>query len=91
MEDSKDRLGQRLQEKEKGEEDRFFLYFALQAMRRGLLLMYAPTIPAETKENLPFVLFRDSAAAAVAEAAARFPRKADVLIFPYGGSTYPIL
>ena len=40
-----------------GEEDRFFLYFALQAMRHATLLMYAPTIPAETQKNLVFVDF----------------------------------
>lgn len=85
------RLVPRLKLKGMGEEDRFFLYFALQAMRRGLLVMFAPTIPAPTKENLPFVLFRDTPAAAVAEAHKRLPGRADVLVFPYGGSTYPIL
>ncbi|MGQ9491184.1 MAG: lactate racemase domain-containing protein [Anaerolineae bacterium] len=82
------------QDLRQGVEDRFFLYFAyfaLQAMRRGLLVMFAPTIPAPTKENLPFVLFRDTPAAAVAEAHKRLPGRADVLVFPYGGSTYPIL
>jgi nickel-dependent lactate racemase len=74
-----------------GEEDRFFLYFALQAMRRGDLLVYAPTIPAATRANLPFVTFMDSLEAALARARARFPRKAGVLVFPHGGSTYPIL
>jgi hypothetical protein len=59
-----------------GEEDRFFLYFALQAMRRGDLLVYAPTIPSSTRANLPFVTFMDSLEAALARAQARFPRKA---------------
>ena len=40
-----------------GEEDRFFLYFALQAMQRGRLLIYGPTIPATVQGNLPFVEF----------------------------------
>jgi nickel-dependent lactate racemase len=77
--------------KSMGEEDRFFLYFALQAMRHGRLLAYAPTIPAEVKENLPFIDFVDSVEEGIAEAAKRFPGKADVLVFPNGGSTYPIL
>jgi hypothetical protein len=74
-----------------GEEDRFFLYFALQAMRRGDLLVYAPTIPTATRANLPFVTFMDTPQAALDRARARFPQKAGVLVFPHGGSTYPIL
>jgi len=74
-----------------GEEDRFFLYFALQAMRRGDLLVYAPTIPMETQSNLPFVTFVESLEAGLAYARAKFPHKASVLVFPHGGSTYPIL
>ena len=74
-----------------GEEDRFFLYFALQAMRRGELLLYAPTIPAEVQDRLPSVTFVRSLDEAVARARARFPQRAEVLVFPHGGSTYPIL
>ncbi len=74
-----------------GEEDRFFLYFALQAMRRGDLLVYAPTIPLETRANLPFVTFVESPEAGLAFARSKFPHKAGVLVFPHGGSTYPIL
>ncbi len=85
------RLVPRLKLQGMGEEDRFFLYFALQAMRRGLLLMVAPTIPAPVKANLPFVTFVESAAEALALARRRFPGRADVLAFPSGGSTYPIL
>jgi lactate racemase len=81
----------RLKLKGMGEEDRFFLYFALQAMRRGTLLLYAPTIPLDIHENLPFVQFSASPEQAVALAAQKFPAVANVLIFPYGGSTYPIL
>lgn len=74
-----------------GEEDRFFLYFALQAMRQGNLLIYGPTIPAEIQERLPFAAFVDSPAAAVARAQQQYPRKAEVVVLPFGGSTYPIL
>ncbi len=72
-----------------GEEDRFFLYFALQAMIRARLVMYAPTIPSQTQENLPFIEFVQQPEDAVRMAAQKFPRGAEVLVFPYGGITYP--
>ena len=74
-----------------GEEDRFFLYFALQAMRHGNLLVYAPTIPAEIQERLAFVTFVKGIEDALARARRSHPRQARVLIVPHGGSTYPIL
>jgi nickel-dependent lactate racemase len=74
-----------------GEEDRFFLYFALQAMHQSDLLIYGPTIPAETQANLPFASFAPTLQDAVAQAQHKFPRHAEVLIFPYGGMTYPVL
>lgn len=72
-----------------GEEDKFFLYFALQAMRTGSLLLYAPTIPAEIIERLPFVQFISSPEEGISRAATRFKNGADVLVFPSGGITYP--
>ena len=57
----------------------------------GLLLFYAPTIPAAIHPNLPFVQFVPSPQEALAVAKARAPQHANVLVFPYGGSTYPIL
>lgn len=85
------RLVPRLKIKGLGEEDRFFLYFALQAMRHAQLLLYAPTIPVDVRANLPFVTFVDSLDDALAKARQRFPHRAEVLAFPYGGITYPIL
>jgi len=84
------KLVPRLKLKGMGEEDRFFLYFALQAMRRGTLFLYAPTIPIEIHERLPFVLFAESPARAL-EAAARRLLQARVAVLPHGGSTYPIV
>jgi nickel-dependent lactate racemase len=81
----------RLKLKGLGEEDKFFLYFALQAMHQATLLMYAPNIPAAIHPNLPFVDFVASAQEAVERARLRFPGPAEVLVFPHGGSTYPIL
>jgi nickel-dependent lactate racemase len=85
------RLVPRLKIKGLSEEDRFFLYFALQAMRHATLLMVAPTIPAETKAHLPFVQFVDSPEEAIRRARQRFPSQAEVLLFPYGGTTFPVL
>ncbi len=81
----------RLKLKGMGEEDKFFLYFALQAMSQSSLYLYAPTIPAGVQENLPFVRFAPTPEAALAEARKRFPGQASVLVFPHGGMTYPIL
>ncbi len=81
----------RLRLRSMGEEDRFFLYFALQAMRHATLLAYAPTIPAEVRQNLPFIRFVESVEEGIAIARRRFPQQASVLVFPHGGSTYPIL
>jgi nickel-dependent lactate racemase len=85
------RLVPRLKVQGMGEEDRFFLYFALQAMRHCTLLLYAPTIPAEVRANLPFVEFVDSPAEAITRAHHRLSGQAEVLVFPHGGTTYPIL
>ncbi|HEY3341446.1 MAG TPA: nickel-dependent lactate racemase [Anaerolineae bacterium] len=79
----------RLKLKGMGEEDRFFLYFALQAMRHATLLMYAPTIPAGVKANLPFVQFVTSASDTVSAAHQCITGHAEVLVFPHGGITYP--
>lgn len=74
-----------------GEEDRFFLYFALQAMRHCELLVYAPTIAEEIHERLPFVTFVESPEEALAIAHRRFPAQAEVLVVPHGGSSFPVL
>ena len=74
-----------------GEEDRFFLYFALQAMRHCEMIMYAPSIPVEIQARLPFVNFVSSPEEAIQKAQLRHGQKASVLVFPLGGITYPIL
>ncbi len=74
-----------------GEEDRFFLYFALQGMRQGKMFLVAPTIPEETQSHLPFVQFWPTLEAAIDAARALFPHNADVIIFPSGGISYPQL
>ncbi len=83
------RLVPRINFRGMGEEDRFFLYFALQAMRLADLRMVAATIPASVKANLPFVTFDDSLETSIEQARRCFPGPASVLIFPHGGTTYP--
>jgi hypothetical protein len=55
------------------------------------MLMYAPTIPAATQANLPFASFVSRPQEAIEIASRKFPGKAEVLVFPHGGMTYPIL
>ena len=74
-----------------GEEDRFFLYFALQAMRHATLLIYAPTIPLAIRERLPFVRFVNCPNEAVNLAQRSVRKDATILVFPRGGITYPAL
>jgi nickel-dependent lactate racemase len=81
----------KLKLKNMGEEDKFFLYFALQAMCRCRLVMYAPTIPQEARDNLVFIEFVNSPKEAIELARQKFSRKAEVAIFPHGGMTYPII
>lgn len=71
-------------------DERFYLYFALQSMRRCTTLVYAPTIPEEARSGLPFVIFVDEVEEAIAWAQRRL-RQATVWAFPHGGSTYPVL
>jgi nickel-dependent lactate racemase len=83
------RLVPRMKMRGMGEEDRLFLYFALQAMRLADLRIVAPTIPAEVKSHLPFATFENDLPAAIQQARRRYPKAASVLIFPHGGTTYP--
>jgi nickel-dependent lactate racemase len=74
-----------------GEEDRFFLYFALQAMRRADILIYGPSIPVTNQERLPFLRFVPEPQHLIDRALKRFPEEAEVLVLPHGGVTYPNL
>jgi nickel-dependent lactate racemase len=79
----------RLKLKSVGDEEKLFLYFALQAMLRADLLMYAPTIPAATRENLVFGRFFNSLEEAFQAARQKVKPGAKVLVFPHAGVTYP--
>ena len=81
----------KLKLKDMSEEERLFLYFALQAMRRATLLLYGPSIPPANQNNLLFVEFVRQVQSGIQRAAQKFPGQAEVVVFPYGGSTYPIV
>jgi hypothetical protein len=60
-------------------------------MCRCRLVMYSPSIPQEARDNLIFMEFVDSPEEAIELARRKFPKKAEVAIFPHGGMTYPIV
>jgi nickel-dependent lactate racemase len=72
------------------EEAHFFIYFTLQTLKNYHVVFYGPTIPADVRERLPFYEFHTDVQAALASAARVTPR-GEVLVFPNGGVTYPIL
>ena len=74
-----------------GEEFKFFEYFALQALRRNHLLLYTPTVPREFAATVPFAEFSWTLEETWSIAQRRFPGRADVLIMPSGGVTYPVI
>lgn len=72
-------------------EDRFNAYFAMRALRRNDVLVYAPTLPEDLARRSPtFRLFFDMEEL-MAEAARRAPAHAEVAAFPCGGVTYPVV
>lgn len=72
------------------EEDHFFVYFTLQAMKNYNIVFYAPTLPAELSERLPFLEIHGDMNVAI-ESARRVTPAGKVLVFPQGGITYPVL
>ncbi len=73
------------------DDEKFYLYFALQAMRHCTLLVYAPAVPSDARAALPFAQFVDSVEEAINKAHQLAPHQASVLAIPHGGTTYPIL
>ena len=73
------------------EEDLFFIYFFMQVMKRNDLYIYSPNLPADIPERLPFLDIHNNIDAMLERAARTMPGNASVLVFPFGGVTYPIL
>jgi nickel-dependent lactate racemase len=75
--------------KDAGIEERFLSHFGAQVARRNKIFVYSRKLPADTGKKLGiFVQFTDLEK--TFDAARRWaPRNASVLIYPYGGATYP--
>ncbi|HSI64346.1 MAG TPA: nickel-dependent lactate racemase [Candidatus Saccharimonadia bacterium] len=72
-------------------EERFLSHFSAQLVRRNKILVYSRKLPADTGEKLGiFVQYTD--VESMMKAARRHaPKEARVLVYPYGGATYPVL
>lgn len=73
------------------DDDKFFIYFALQTLKMYNVVFYAPTLPADLSKHLPFLDFNQDMQTALSKVTRAAPSDASVLVFPHGGVTYPIL
>lgn len=71
-------------------EERFYMYTALRTVLRNRVVIYAPEIPLEARKRLSYFFSTLDFQQTIEAASKRIP-KADVLIFPKGGITYPII
>ena len=72
-------------------EERFLAHFSMQIARKNELFVWSRALPRDTGRRLGIFRQFDDLGAMVAEAARRVPRNATVLVYPYGGATYPIV
>lgn len=77
--------------KDAGVEERFLSHFSAQVALRNKVLIYSRALPADTGKKLGiFVQFND-VEKMMRLARRSAPRHATVLVYPYGGATYPRL
>jgi lactate racemase len=72
------------------DDERLFLYSALQAMRHCRLIVCIPTMTAEKRASFPFAELFATPQEALDRARGLIGAHAAVAVFPSGGSTYPI-
>src|SRR5262249_8003885 len=77
--------------KDAGIEERFLSHFAAQLARRNKLFVYSRKLPPDTGKKLGVFVQFPTVEKMMATARRWAPEHADVLIYPYGGATYPIL
>lgn len=73
------------------EEDLYFVYFGMQMLKKVDVYFYCPNLPQEFSSKLPFLDMHKSLDEVLKRAHTSMPGPADVLVFPKGGVTYPIL
>jgi len=74
-----------------GVEERFLAHFSMQVVRKNEIYVYSRKLPPDTGKRLGiFKQFTD--VDEMMKAAAKYaPRNADVLVYPHGGVTYPVI
>jgi hypothetical protein len=74
-----------------GEEFKFFTYFGLQMIRSYDIVLYAPSVPKQAAATVAFVELASTLDEMWAIARKKFPGRAEVIVVPAGGVTYPLL
>jgi nickel-dependent lactate racemase len=75
--------------KDAGIEERFLSHFAAQVARRNKLFVYSRKLPADTGKRLGIFVQFATLEKMMSVARRSAPKNANVLIYPYGGATYP--
>lgn len=75
--------------KDAGIEERFLSHFSAQVALRNKVLVYSRALPADTGKKLGIFVQFDSIEKMMALARRSAPKNATVLVYPFGGATYP--
>jgi nickel-dependent lactate racemase len=75
--------------KDAGIEERFLSHFSAQLARRNKIFVYSRKLPPDTGKKLGIFVQFDTVEKMMAAARRNAPRDARVLIYPFGGATYP--
>ncbi len=75
--------------KDAGIEERFLSHFSAQLVRRNKILIYSRKLPSDTGKKLGIFVQFDTVEKMMDAARQYAPKDASVLIYPFGGATYP--
>ena len=77
--------------KDAGIEERFLSHFSAQMALRNKVLVYSRALPADTGKKLGIFVQFENVEKMMALARRSAPKNATVLVYPFGGATYPHL